>query len=109
MRLLWKPFGHVSGYIGRYSIRHGYREDVMTFCFSSAPPNEPFSYSYTRSEIGKIPLDTVFRERESLNTNIVQQINIAAEAWGIDCKRYEIRDISVPSRVKEAMQVTGIS
>jgi len=58
-----------------------------------------------RSEIGKISLDTVFRERESLNTNIVQQINIAAEAWGIDCKRYEIRDISVPSRVKEAMQM----
>jgi len=58
-----------------------------------------------RSEIGKISLDTVFRERESLNTNIVQQINNAGEAWGIDCKRYEIRDISVPSRVKEAMQM----
>ena len=64
-----------------------------------------FLTSPARSEIGKIPLDTVFRERESLNTNIVLQINIAAEAWGIDCKRYEIRDISVPSRVKEAMQV----
>merc|ERR1712212_823316 len=58
-----------------------------------------------RSEIGKISLDTVFRERESLNTNIVQQINVAADSWGIDCKRYEIRDISVPSRVKEAMQM----
>lgn len=58
-----------------------------------------------RSEIGKIALDTVFRERESLNTNIVQQINVAADSWGIDCKRYEIRDISVPSRVKEAMQM----
>jgi len=58
-----------------------------------------------RSEIGKIPLDTVFRERESLNTNIVQQINIAADSWGIDCKRYEIRDITVPGRVKEAMQM----
>lgn len=58
-----------------------------------------------RSEIGKISLDTVFRERESLNTAIVQQINIAADSWGIDCKRYEIRDISVPSRVKEAMQM----
>ena len=68
-----------------------------------------FLTSPARSEIGKIPLDTVFRERESLNTNIVLQINIAAEAWGIDCKRYEIRDISVPSRVKEAMQVRIVS
>lgn len=58
-----------------------------------------------RSEIGKISLDTLFRERESLNVNIVQSINIAAEDWGVDCKRYEIRDIQLPERVQEAMQM----
>lgn len=58
-----------------------------------------------RSEIGKIALDFVFRERESLNVAIVQAINKAAEAWGIACLRYEIRDIKLPSRVMEAMQM----
>ncbi|XP_071964315.1 stomatin-like protein 2, mitochondrial [Antedon mediterranea] len=59
-----------------------------------------------RSEIGKIPLDTVFKERESLNYNIVEAINKAAtEQWGIRCLRYEIKDIDVPSKVKEAMQM----
>ncbi|CAH1796909.1 unnamed protein product [Owenia fusiformis] len=58
-----------------------------------------------RSEIGKISLDSVFRERESLNITIVDAINIAAEAWGIKCLRYEIRDITLPSRVQEAMQM----
>jgi len=29
---------------------------------------------------------------------------MAAEAWGIRCLRYEIRDIQLPSKVKEAMQ-----
>jgi len=30
---------------------------------------------------------------------------LAAEAWGIDCKRYEIRDMQLPRRVEEAMQL----
>merc|ERR1712050_103649 len=58
-----------------------------------------------RSEIGKISLDTVFREREQLNINIVDQINRAAEPWGVRCMRYEIRDIKLPQRIAEAMQM----
>ena len=29
----------------------------------------------------------------------------AADAWGIECLRYEIRDIRMPHRVQEAMQM----
>merc|ERR1711936_853657 len=58
-----------------------------------------------RSEIGKITLDTLFRERDNLNTAIVIAINQASEAWGIQCMRYEIRDIRMPARVQEAMQM----
>lgn len=58
-----------------------------------------------RSELGKMSLDKVFRERESLNYSIVESINKASEAWGISCLRYEIRDIKLPSRVHEAMQM----
>ncbi|XP_047475222.1 stomatin-like protein 2, mitochondrial [Penaeus chinensis] len=58
-----------------------------------------------RSELGKISLDYVFRERENLNIGIVEVINKASEAWGITCLRYEIRDIKLPARVQEAMQM----
>jgi len=58
-----------------------------------------------RSELGKISLDKVFREREELNVSIVESINKASSAWGITCLRYEIRDITLPSRVQEAMQM----
>lgn len=58
-----------------------------------------------RSELGKMSLDKIFRERESLNVSIVDSINKASEAWGITCLRYEIRDIKLPSRVHEAMQM----
>ncbi|XP_033634813.1 stomatin-like protein 2, mitochondrial [Asterias rubens] len=59
-----------------------------------------------RSEIGKITLDQVFKERESLNISIVEAINNAAvEPWGIKCLRYEIKDIELPDKVQEAMQM----
>jgi regulator of protease activity HflC (stomatin/prohibitin superfamily) len=58
-----------------------------------------------RSELGKMSLDKIFQERESLNVSIVEAINKASESWGIQCLRYEIRDIKMPQRIHEAMQM----
>jgi len=58
-----------------------------------------------RSELGKISLDEVFKERDTLNNMIVEAINNAAVVWGIQCLRYEIRDIQLPQKVKESMQM----
>lgn len=57
-----------------------------------------------RSEIGKIDLDKTFEERETLNTAIVNSINQAAEPWGVQVLRYEIKDITPPRSVLEAME-----
>ncbi len=57
-----------------------------------------------RSEIGKIDLDKTFEERESLNVNIVNAINIASEPWGIQVLRYEIKDIEPPRTILDAME-----
>ena len=58
-----------------------------------------------RSEIGKLSLDQCFEEREQLNANIVTAINQAAQAWGIQCMRYEIKNITPPSTVLKAMEL----
>ncbi len=62
-----------------------------------------------RSEIGRLTLDHVLRERAALNTNITEAINEAAREWGVVCLRYEIRDIHAPDGVVAAMhrQVTA--
>ncbi|EKX41754.1 hypothetical protein GUITHDRAFT_141750 [Guillardia theta CCMP2712] len=56
-----------------------------------------------RSEIGKISLDQTFKDRETLNLNVVRNIQAASESWGVECMRYEIRDIQAPRKIKEAM------
>uniref|UniRef100_A0A3Q0SAK5 Stomatin (EPB72)-like 2 n=1 Tax=Amphilophus citrinellus TaxID=61819 RepID=A0A3Q0SAK5_AMPCI len=55
------------------------------------------------SELVKITLDEVFRGRngESLNRNI----NQASDEWAIRCIHYEIKDMEVPPRVNESMQM----
>ncbi len=58
-----------------------------------------------RSEIGKMTMDTTFEERATLNANIVESINEAARAWGIQCMRYEIKDIDPPETVLKAMEL----
>ncbi|XP_065649563.1 stomatin-like protein 2, mitochondrial [Hydra vulgaris] len=58
-----------------------------------------------RSELGKMALDEVFKERDTLNLMIVEAINSAAKVWGIRCLRYEIRDIQLPEKVRESMQM----
>jgi regulator of protease activity HflC (stomatin/prohibitin superfamily) len=62
-----------------------------------------------RSEIGQLTLDHVLKERTTLNTNITQAINEAAQDWGVTCLRCEIRDIHAPDGVVASMhrQVTA--
>ena len=58
-----------------------------------------------RSQIGTMTLDKTFEEREILNLNIVTSINHASDAWGLQCMRYEIKDIEPPKTVLQAMEL----
>jgi len=57
-----------------------------------------------RSCIGKIDLDKTFEERETINGQIVESIDQAAQAWGVKVLRYEVKDILPPESVKKAME-----
>jgi len=57
-----------------------------------------------RSVIGKIELDRTFEERESLNQQVISAIDEAAQNWGVKVLRYEIKDITPPQSVMDAME-----
>jgi regulator of protease activity HflC (stomatin/prohibitin superfamily) len=57
-----------------------------------------------RSAIGKISLDNTFEARETLNQQVVEALDEAAQNWGIKVLRYEIKDIQPPRSVLEAME-----
>ena len=57
-----------------------------------------------RSEIGRIDLDRTFEERGTINANVVRELDMASDPWGVKVMRYEIRNINPPSDVIEAME-----
>jgi regulator of protease activity HflC (stomatin/prohibitin superfamily) len=57
-----------------------------------------------RSEIGKIDLDRTFEERTQINMQVVNELDKASEPWGVKVLRYEIRNISPPRDVLDAME-----
>ena len=49
-----------------------------------------------RSEIGKIELDRTFEERQTINQNVVAELDKASAPWGVKVLRYEIKNINPP-------------
>jgi regulator of protease activity HflC (stomatin/prohibitin superfamily) len=57
-----------------------------------------------RSEIGKIDLDRTFEERSVINSHVVEEVDKASDAWGVKILRYEIKNITPPTDVLQAME-----
>jgi regulator of protease activity HflC (stomatin/prohibitin superfamily) len=57
-----------------------------------------------RSEIGKIELDRTFEERQTINQNVVAELDKASAPWGVKVLRYEIKNINPPKDVLGAME-----
>ena len=62
-----------------------------------------------RSEIGKIELDKTFEERAVINLNVVKELDLASEPWGVKVLRYEIKNINPPDDVLSASGKRGLS
>ena len=58
----------------------------------------------TRSVIGTLELDKTFEEREFISAKVVEVLEKAGETWGIKVHRYEIKNISPPPTVRNAME-----
>jgi regulator of protease activity HflC (stomatin/prohibitin superfamily) len=62
------------------------------------------SQTTMRSVIGKMELDKTFEERETVNATIVDAVDHASGPWGIKVSRYEVKNISPPQSIKDAME-----
>lgn len=62
------------------------------------------SQTTMRSVIGRMELDKTFEERETVNATIVDAVDKASESWGIKVSRYEVKNISPPQSIRDAME-----
>ncbi len=59
----------------------------------------------TRSVIGTLDLDRTFEERDIISAKVVEVLDEAGAMWGIRVHRYEIKNITPPETVKNAMEM----
>ncbi|MDA7847894.1 paraslipin [Sulfurospirillum sp.] len=58
-----------------------------------------------RAEIGQLALDETLSSRDTLNKRILIALDDATQKWGVKTMRVELRDISVPQEIEEAMNM----
>ena len=58
-----------------------------------------------RAELGQLALDETLSSRDSLNKRILLALDEATQKWGVKTMRVELRDISVPQEIEEAMNM----
>ena len=57
-----------------------------------------------RSVVGRMELDKTFEERDLIKRSVVSAIDEAALNWGVKVLRYEIKDLTPPAVILQAMQ-----
>ena len=73
---------------------------IEDFLFASSQ----LAQTTMRSEIGKLELDRTFEEREAINAAIIKAVDKASDPWGVKITRYEIKNITPPRSVTDALE-----
>jgi regulator of protease activity HflC (stomatin/prohibitin superfamily) len=74
-----------------------YRVDNLIYAI------QQLSQTNLRTVVGSMELDEVLSQRDIINTTLLQAIDAATEPWGIKVNRIEIKDLTPPGDITDAM------
>lgn len=81
--------------------------DPKLFCYGVANPImaiENLTATTLRNIIGDLELDQTLTSRETINTKMRSELDLATDPWGIKVNRVELKNIIPPSAIRDAME-----
>ena len=81
--------------------------DPKLFCYGVANPImaiENLTATTLRNIIGDLELDQTLTSRETINTKMRSELDLATDPWGIKVNRVELKNIIPPAAIRDAME-----
>ena len=81
--------------------------DPKMFCHGVASPIvaiENLTATTLRNIIGDLELDQTLTSRETINTKMRSELDLATDPWGIKVNRVELKNIIPPTAIRDAME-----
>ena len=81
--------------------------DPKLFCYGVANPImgiENLTATTLRNIIGDLELDQTLTSRETINTKMRSELDLATDPWGIKVNRVELKNIMPPAAIQDAME-----
>ena len=81
--------------------------DPKMFCYGVANPImaiENLTATTLRNIIGDLELDQTLTSRETINTHMRSNLDIATDPWGIKVNRVELKNIIPPREIQDSME-----
>ena len=81
--------------------------DPKLYCYGVENPLsaiENLSATTLRNVIGELDLDTTLTSRDTINSKMRSVLDEATDAWGIKINRVEVKNITPPAAIQQAME-----
>ncbi|NJK34020.1 MAG: SPFH/Band 7/PHB domain protein [Oscillatoriales cyanobacterium SM2_2_1] len=57
-----------------------------------------------QTQVGKLKLDAVLTSQQQVNNEVLQELQLVTQGWGVSLRRVELGDVAIPESLQQSME-----